>query len=101
MTEEIKNIEFVAACIEGDKLYGAGIGVNILFEYDLIAKTIKRLGVFEGFKIPFAFDICKIFKYEGKLYCFSRHSYEVAMYCLEKDRRVKRMKRFLSDVYVV
>lgn len=85
MTEEIKNIEFVAACIEGDKLYGAGIGVNILFKYDLIAKTIERLGVFEGFKIPFAFDICKIFKYEGKLYCFSRHSYEVAMYCLEKD----------------
>ena len=83
MTEEIKNIEFVAACIEGDKLYGAGIGVNILFKY------VKFLSMKESYIVSLVTRM--------KLQCIVWKRIHLRII----DRRVKRMKRFLSDVYVV
>ena len=85
MTEEVKNLEFMAAYLEGDTLYGAGMGLNILFQYDLKTKEFHRLGVFEGFKVSYAYKICKIFKYKESLYCFSIYSYEVVAYHLDKN----------------
>lgn len=84
MTEEVKNLEFMAAYIDGDILYAAGMALNILFQYDLNTKKLYRLGVFKGFKNPNAVKICKMFKYKEHLYCFSNYSYEVAAYHMDK-----------------
>lgn len=85
MTEEVKNIEFMAAYMEGDIIYGAGIELNLLFLFDIRTKKLSRLGVFDGFKNPNAFRVSKIFKYRESLYCFSCCSYEVAAYHLQKE----------------
>lgn len=85
MTEEVKNIEFMAAYMEGDIIYGAGIEINLLFRYDIRTEKLSRLGVFDGFRKPYAFRMGKMFKYRECLYCFSRCSYEVAAYHLKKE----------------
>ena len=85
MTEEVKNIEFMAAYMDENIVYAAGMGLNILFQFDIETKKIQRLGVFKGFKVPYAFKICKMFKYKEKMYCFSLYSYEVAVYNLDKN----------------
>lgn len=84
MIEEVKNIDFMAAYMEGDVIYGAGIGINLLFRYDIRTEKLSRLGVFDGFKRPRAFGMGKMFKCRECLYCFSRCSYEVVAYHLEK-----------------
>lgn len=86
MTEEVKNIEFMAAYMEGDIIYGAGIGINLLFRYNIRTRELNRLGVFDRFKDPYAFRMGKMFKYGDCLYCFSRCSYEVAAYHLKMGK---------------
>lgn len=114
MTDEVKNIKFMAAHIENDILYGAGIDRNILFQYDIKKKKLQRLGVFSKFKNPYSYKIGKIFKYKEKLFCFSINSYEVAeyhiekkaftYYCIEKDLKkdvsIKCICRVGNDVWM-
>ena len=35
MTEEVKNIEFMAAYMDENIVYAAGMGLNILFQFDI------------------------------------------------------------------
>lgn len=92
MTEETESICLVDACIEGSILYAAGYEWNILLEYDIERLELKQLGRFDGFQFPVSVQICAIYKYEEKLFCFSKNSYEVA----EFDLISKRFKYYCS-----
>ena len=82
MTEEVENISLTDAYIEGTTIYAAGHEWNILLEFDIEHLELKRLGWFDGFLFPFSFQNLAIYKYQEKLFCFSKNSYEVAEFNL-------------------
>lgn len=79
----MKEINFMAACIEDSVLYGAGYMQNILFQFDMAEESMIQKEGFKQFKNPYSFCIQAIFKHRKKLYCFSSNSYEIAVYHLE------------------
>lgn len=84
MTEDIKNICFWDAYMEGDLLFGVDSVQNIFFQYDMKRKNLKRMGIIHESDDISGFRIRAVFRYKKMLYCFSQHSYKVVSYDLEK-----------------
>lgn len=84
MTEDIKNVWFRDAYMEGDLLFGVDSVQNIFFQYDMKRKKLKRMEIIHESDNTSEFGICAIFRYKQILYCFSLYSYKVVSYDLEK-----------------
>lgn len=85
MREDRINISFIAACMEGSLMYGAGLDQNLLFCWNMETKEVQSMGAFQQFG-NFHGDTIMVQKYGEQLFFFSRLSYEVVVWNLKEKK---------------
>lgn len=90
-----KSVSFREPYVDKQYIYAASHFYNAFVRINKSDYSIEHIGILKGFQQNWAWKIHSIYRYNNKLFLFSQHSYETAVYDMDK----KEFEYFSPEIH--